>query len=108
ILEHARIQTGAAGATAFLRTEAELHESAHYRRLDLELGGAPSRHDLSVRPTGDNARVDANGVLLAAGRRRLHTRLGIHHIARDTSCGLLWRGIATGRGRVVFHGGITI
>ena len=108
ILEHARIQTGADGATAFLRTEAELHESAHYRRVDLELGGALSRHELNVRLTGDNARVDANGVLLAAGRRHLDTRLGIEHIARDTSCGLLWRGIGTGRGRVVFHGGITI
>src|SRR5690606_30659762 len=107
-LEHARIQTGADGATAFLRTEAELHASACYRRVDLELGGALSRHELNVRLVGDGARVDANGVLLAAGRRHLDTRLGIEHTARDTSCGLLWRGIGTGRGRVVFHGGITI
>ena len=107
-LEHARIQTGADGATAFLRTEAELAASSHYRRVDLELGGALSRHELNVRLTGEQARLDANGVLLAAGRRHLDTRLGIEHIARDTSCGLLWRGIGTGRGRVVFHGGITI
>ncbi|MGO1540315.1 MAG: Fe-S cluster assembly protein SufD [Luteimonas sp.] len=107
-LEHARIQSGADGATAFLRTEAELHASAHYRRVDMELGGALSRHELNVRLTGDGARLDANGVLLAAGRRHLDTRLGIEHIARDTSCGLLWRGIGTGRGRAVFHGGITI
>lgn len=107
-LEHARIQSGADGATAFLRTEAELAESSHYRRVDVELGGALSRHELNVRLTGNEARLDANGVLLAAGRRHLDTRLGIEHIARDTSCGLLWRGIGTGRGRVVFHGGITI
>ena len=107
-LEHARIQSGADGATAFLRTEAELHASSHYRRVDMELGGALSRHELNVRLTGDGARLDANGVLLAAGRRHVDTRLGIEHIARDTSCGLLWRGIGTGRGRAVFHGGITI
>ena len=107
-LEHARIQAGADGATAFLRTEAELAQSAHYRRVDMELGGALSRHELNVHLTGNQARLDANGVLLAAGRRHLDTRLGIEHIARDTSCGLLWRGIGTGRGRAVFHGGITI
>src|SRR5699024_8792105 len=104
-LEHARIQTGADGATAFLRTEAELAESAHYRRVDMELGGALSRHELNVRLTGTGARLDANGVLLAAGRRHLDTRLGVEHIARDTSCGLLWRGIGTGRGRVGLPGG---
>lgn len=36
------------------------------------------------------------------------TRLGIEHIARDTACEQLWRGIADGRSRVVFHGGIGI
>jgi len=108
VLEHARIQSGADGATAFLRTQARLHASAHYRRVDLELGGALSRHELNVQLLGDKARADANGVLLSAGRRHLDTRLDIEHIARDTSSGLLWRGIGTGRGRVVFHGGITI
>src|SRR3546814_11035411 len=50
----------------------------------------------------------ANGVLLAAGKRHLDTRLGIEHVARDTACELTWRGIGAGRGRAVFHGGITI
>src|SRR3546814_10776194 len=50
----------------------------------------------------------ANGVLLAAGKRHLDTRLGIEHVARDTTCELTWRGIGAGRGRAVFHGGITI
>jgi len=61
-----------------------------------------------VRLEGDGARLAANGVLLADGRRHLDTRLGIEHIARDTACDLLWRGIGAGRGRAVFHGGITI
>src|SRR3546814_17881501 len=29
-------------------------------------------------------------------------------VARDTACELTWRGIGAGRGRAVFHGGITI
>lgn len=107
-LDHVRIQFAADGHTSFLRTDARLAESARYQRLDIELGGALSRHELNVRLEGEGAQLVANGVLLAAGRRHLDTRLGIEHIARDTTCLLQWRGIGAGRGRVVFHGGITI
>lgn len=107
-LQHARVQHDADGATRLLRTDATLAASSTYERLDLELGAALSRHELNVRLEGDGARLVANGVLLADGRRHLDTRLGIEHIARDTACELLWRGIGAGRGRAVFHGGITI
>jgi Fe-S cluster assembly protein SufD len=107
-LRHARIHDAGEGATTFLRTDAVLAEDAEYRRLDLELGAALSRHELNVRLEGNRASVVANGVLLATGKRHLDTRLGIEHVARDTACELTWRGIGAGRGRAVFHGGITI
>ena len=107
-LVHVRLQDESARATRFLRTEAGLSTGASYARIDLELGAALSRHELNVRLAGEGARLSANGVLLADGRRHLDTRLGIEHIARDTACDLLWRGLGVGRGRVVFHGGITI
>lgn len=107
-LVHARLQRDAARATSFLRTDATLASAAEYRRLDLELGAGLSRHELNVRLEGDGAKLFANGVLLADGRRHVDTRLGIEHLARDTACDLLWRGIGSGRGRAVFHGSITI
>lgn len=107
-LSHARVQADSARATTLLRTDAALARDAEYRRVDLELGGALSRHELNVRLEGDNARLVANGVLLADSRRHVDTRLGIDHIARDTACGLTWRGLGAGRGRAVFHGGILI
>jgi Fe-S cluster assembly protein SufD len=107
-LVHARVQDDAEGASSFARTDAVLARDADYRRIDLELGAALSRHELNVRLEGEGARLAANGVLLAEGKRHLDTRLGIEHIARDTSCDLLWRGLGAGRGRAVFHGGITI
>jgi Fe-S cluster assembly protein SufD len=85
-----------------------LARDAHYTRTDLELGAGLSRHELNVRLEGDNARLSASGVLLANGRRHLDTRLGIEHIARDTRCDLVWRGLAADRARSVFHGGIVI
>lgn len=108
VLTHARIQDEAPRATLFTRTDAVLARNAHYRRIDLELGAGLSRHELNVRLEGEGATLNANGVLLATGKRHLDTRLGIEHLARDTSCDLLWRGLGAGRSRAVFHGGITI
>jgi Fe-S cluster assembly protein SufD len=107
-LAHARIQDEAPRATLIARTTATLQADAGYRRFDLELGAALSRHELDVRLEGAGARLAANGVLLADGRRHLDTRLGIDHVAGDTACDLAWRGLGAGRGRAVFHGGITI
>jgi len=107
-LHHARIQSESAKATLFARTDGVLARDARYTRTDLELGAALSRHELNVRLEGEGARLVANGVLFADGRRHVDTRLGIEHIARDTVCELLWRGLANGRGKSVFHGGITI
>ena len=107
-LRHARVQDESGRATLISRTDAVLARESSYRRLDLELGGALSRHELNVRLEGERAELVANGVMLASGRRHIDTRLGIDHIARDTRCELGWRGMAAGRGRAVFHGGIQI
>ncbi len=107
-LTHARVQAEAVGASVIARTEAVLASNACYRRLDLELGAGLSRHELNVSLQGDGAQLIAGGVLLADGRRHLDTRLGIEHVAANTRCELPWRGLAAGRGRAVFHGGILI
>jgi Fe-S cluster assembly protein SufD len=107
-LVHARVQDESARATLFARTDAVLARDARYDRVDLELGAGLSRHELNVRLEGEGARLAANGVLLGTGRRHVDTRLAIEHIARDTACDLLWRGLGAGRSRVAFHGGITI
>ncbi len=107
-LSHARLQDESAGATLIHRTDAVVGEDAEYRRIDLELGAGLSRHELNVVLLGERSHVHANGVLLADGRRHLDTRLGIDHAGRDSTCELVWRGIGSGRSRVVFHGGIQI
>jgi Fe-S cluster assembly protein SufD len=106
-LVHARLQDGGE-ASLLARCDAELGADAEYRRVDLELGAALSRHELNVRLLGERARLTANGVLLADGRRHVDTRLAIEHLGRDSACDLNWRGLGAARGRAVFHGGITI
>ena len=107
-LTQVRVQRESDGATLIQHTRASIGAGAHYRRLDLELGAALSRHELDVVLAGEGAQLDANGVLLADGRRHLDTRLGIEHRAPNTRCELTWRGIGAQRGRAVFHGGILI
>ncbi len=107
-LRHLRVQDESQRATLVARTDAVLARDAQYHRLDLELGAALSRHELNVRLEGEGAMLVGNGVQLATGRRHVDTRLGIEHIAGNTACDLTWRGLAAGRGRAVFHGGITI
>ena len=107
-LTQTRIQRESDGATLLQHTLVSLGAHAHYRRLDLELGAGLSRHELDVVLAGDGAVLEANGVLLADGHRHQDTRLGIEHRARNTRCTLLWRGLGSDRGRVVFHGGILI
>jgi Fe-S cluster assembly protein SufD len=107
-LVHARLQDEADGAQLFALTDATLSDDATYDRLDLELGAGLSRHELDIALPGVRASTNANGVLLANGRRHLDTRLGIDHGGRDSRCELTWRGLAGGRARAAFHGGILI
>lgn len=107
-LAHVRLQDDAPGATLFAHTDAALAEDARYRRLDLELGAGLSRHEFGCRLLGEGAGVQADGVLLGAGRRHVDTRLNIDHAVGNTRCDLTWRGLAADRSRAVLHGGILI
>ncbi|HTD28279.1 MAG TPA: Fe-S cluster assembly protein SufD [Xanthomonadaceae bacterium] len=107
-MHHARMQHEADGATLVQNSNVALSRHATYRRVDLELGAALSRHELKVSLVGQQATFCSGGVLLANGRRHLDTRLDIRHVARDTVCDLRWRGLASDRSRTVFHGGIVI
>ncbi len=108
VLRHARVQHEADGASLIQRSDVVLAQYADYRRVDLELGAALSRHELNVALAGECARLQSGGVLLANGRQHLDTRTDVRHYARNTVCDLRWRGLAADRARTVFHGGIVI
>ncbi|MBS0214762.1 MAG: Fe-S cluster assembly protein SufD [Proteobacteria bacterium] len=107
-MRHARVNDDPDGATRFLHTDVSVASKAHYARFDLELGAALSRHELRVRLAGNEASTAAHGVLFGTGKRHVETRLQVEHVARDTRSDLQWRGLASGRSRVVMHGGIRI
>lgn len=92
-----------------------------YRRVDMSTGNASGirsthailgsrlqRFDLNVDLRGARSTFTSRGVFLLNDRQHADMHLDVRHVARDTSCDLLWRGIADGRARGVFHGAITI
>jgi Fe-S cluster assembly protein SufD len=107
-VEHLVLQRESAGSALFRRTEALVAANAEYRRLELELGGGLSRHELNVSLQGRAARLQADGVLLGSDKAHLDTRLGIDHALPSTRSAMTWRGLGRGQSRVAFHGGILI
>ncbi|SDD32911.1 Fe-S cluster assembly protein SufD [Aquimonas voraii] len=107
-LTHARLQSAAEGAQLFARVDAALAAGALYRRVDLELGAALSRLELNAELQGEAAAFVSGGAQLVDAKRAVDVRLAVDHVARDTRCDLRWRGLAAGRGKLSFYGGIRI
>lgn len=110
------------GARLELVSVCDLPESASlYRLLDVHLGakatlrathvllgGRLQRLDMQVELAGEQARLESRGVFALRGRAHVDTHLDVRHVARDTACDILWRGVADQRARGIFHGAITV
>lgn len=107
-LDLLQVQNSPESASLVRRTEAKLDADAHFEMRSIEAGAQWMRHDLSVRLAGDRARFVSRGVFALRGRQHADTRLDIRHLARDTACDIVWRGVADQRSRGVFHGAITV
>ncbi len=102
------LQDASAGATLLRRSDLSLHEGARATLHALELGGALARHEIHVSLNGDRSRVETRGAFALRGRQHCDTELLIEHRGRDTASDSLWRGVADGRARGVFHGAIAV
>ncbi|MGH8163118.1 MAG: Fe-S cluster assembly protein SufD, partial [Rhodanobacteraceae bacterium] len=107
-LDFVIVQDAAPGASLFRRTDLQLHADALVALHALELGGALTRHEIRATLDGDRARFDSRGAFALRTRQHADTELLIEHRGRDTTSDALWRGVADGRARGVFHGAITV
>ncbi|HJT97434.1 MAG TPA: Fe-S cluster assembly protein SufD, partial [Rhodanobacteraceae bacterium] len=102
------VQDADPDATLIRRSEFALADEATLSSQVLELGARLARHDLGIDLRGRGARFVSRGVFALRGRQHADTHLDIRHEARDTASDVLWRGVADGRSRGVFHGAITV
>lgn len=90
------------------RARVTVERSATYRTTHAILGSRLQRFELSVDLAGAQACFDSRGVFMLRGRQHADTHLDIRHAALDTACDIVWRGVADGRARGIFHGAITV
>ena len=107
-LDLLQVQNSAETASLVRRTEVTLEADAHLEMRSVEAGASWMRHDLAVRLIGDRSRFVSRGVFALRGRQHADTRLDVRHVARDSRCDIVWRGVADQRSRGVFHGAITV
>lgn len=92
----------------YRRVEVRVGARAALRTTHVLLGGRLQRLDLQVELAGAQARLESRGVFALRGRAHADTQLDVRHLARDTACDIVWRGVADGRARGIFHGAITV
>ncbi len=107
-LTHMRSIDGAANANSIHTSGYRLEKGAMVETFELTPGQALNRHQLDVELLGDGARFVSGGVQALSGRAHSDVQLSVHHRARNTSCDLIWRGIADQRARLGFTGNLHV
>jgi len=102
------LQHAAGAMTLLRRSDAQLHDDARLTLHALELGGRLARHEIRATLAGDRARFHGRGAFVLRDRQHGDTELLVEHRGRDTVSDAMWRGVADGRARGVFHGSITV
>lgn len=95
-------------AALYRFVDANLGAGAALRTTHVLLGGRLQRLDMRVRLAGERARLESRGVFALRGRAHADTQLDVRHLARDTACDIVWRGVADQRARGVFRGAISV
>lgn len=103
-----RIQQADNRATVLRRSEFDIAAGGRVTLHAVDAGAALARDEFAVALAGDGAAFRARGAFLARGRQHVEIAFDVHHRARGTVSDVSWRGVADGRARGVFHGGITV
>jgi Fe-S cluster assembly protein SufD len=107
-LDHCRLQACSDAAACFDTLIAHVGERAGYRLRSVSLGGVASRSTQLIRLAGRGARCDYTAASIANATQSHDVFAEIEHAAPETVTRELYRGIATGRGRLGFNGKMVV
>lgn len=105
---HTRVQSLAARAHHVETLEIVLEEGAELALTSVATGAATSRSTAIVRLAGRNASLRWHAASLASGNQSHDAAVRVEHDAPGARTEQLFRGIASGRGRVAFNGHMVV
>jgi Fe-S cluster assembly protein SufD len=107
-LDHCRLQNCADTAGVYDTLIAHVGERASYRLRSVVLGGLASRSTQLIRLAGRGARCEFTAASIAHETQTHDVFTEIEHAAPETVTRELYRGIATGRGKLGFNGKMVV
>ena len=107
-LEHCRDQEEALDAVHIASLQADVGRDAKFISHNFSLGGSIARLGLNVQLNASGAEAVLNGLQFAHGTQQLDTHTHVDHVVAHTRSVEDYRGIADGRGRVVFNGKVFV
>jgi Fe-S cluster assembly protein SufD len=107
-LEHSRIQLESPNAFHIAGLYLSQDAESRYRGVNIGLGAAWARTDLTTRFTGEKAECDLKGLYLAGDRQVMDHHLDVDHAVPSCASREDFKGILYGKGRAVFDGRIHV
>jgi len=107
-LEHCRVQEESLDAVHVASMHADVGRDARLMSHNFALGSTIARLGLTVQLSAPGAEAVLNGLQFAYGTQQLDTHTQVDHVVPNTRSSEDYRGIAEGRGRVVFNGKVFV
>ena len=107
-LKHDRIQAESPNAFHITGLYLSLGQASRYQGVNVGLGGAWARNDLTVRYAGEHAQCDLQGLYLAGNGQLMDYHLDVVHGIPHCSSRENFKGILYGKGRAVFDGRVYV
>jgi Fe-S cluster assembly protein SufD len=107
-LHHYKIQEEGPEAVHVATLHARVGRDAVYDGFTLTTGARLSRNEVSVRLAGLGAECHLNGAYMVRGKQHCDTTTTIDHLAPQTSCREVFKGVIDEEARAVFQGRIVI
>jgi Fe-S cluster assembly protein SufD len=107
-LDHCRLQNTGEAASIYDTLLAHVGERASYRLRSVVLGGLASRSTQLIRLAGRGSRCELTAACIAHGTQTHDVFAEVEHVAPETVTRELYRGIATGRGKLGFNGRMVV
>ncbi len=108
LLRHYKLQAEGSQGFHVSTLHGRLDRSARYDSFTLSIGARLSRHEAAIRLEGEGADCHLNGAYLMRGEQHCDTTTLIEHIAPNTTCREIFKGVIDDKARAVFQGKLVV